>query len=214
MDKEGQRANTPVFQSGSIGNKATPEYFSNVKGGKKDKEKVETKRSRVSRKTLTLIFSCIAAAIIIVLTIALIANLASRPKGSRTDEEMPTTFDEVEKRTYENLYSGDTADYSVALAYLTDLIDDMEDLNQNSGLIFCSKVFRTKIIFQGDLREQALGMAQGLLEEASTDQEKDCAYEILAFMYNQEQDTEKRDFYMDLIKELNYDPEVEGLGGD
>lgn len=213
MDKEGQRPNTPVFQSGNIGSKATPEYFVNVKGGKKDQEKVEKKRSRISRKTLTLIFSCIAAAIIIVLTVALIANLASRPKGSRTDEEMPTTIDEVEKRTYEHLYTGDTADYPVAVTYISDLIKDMEDTNQNKDLIFCSKILRTRIAFRGGLREKAIELALALTEEADTDYQKNCAYNALSYMYNQEQNTEKRDFYMDLLKELNYNPDTEGVGG-
>ena len=107
MDKEGQNAHVPVFQSENIGNKATPEYFSNVKGGKKDQEKVEDKRSRVSRKTLFTILGALVGALVIVLVIALVANLLSRPKGSRTDEVMPTTADEIERRAYAVVYSGD-----------------------------------------------------------------------------------------------------------
>lgn len=213
MDNEGQNAKTPVFHSGNIGNKATPEYFSNVKGGKKDQEKVERKRARISKKTLMIIWGVIAAVLVIVLMIALIANLTSRPKGSRTDEAMPVTIDEVEERTYEHLYTGDTADYPVAVTYITDLINDMEDLNQNKDLVFCSKVFRTRIIFRGGLREKGIKMAFALAEEANTDHQKDCAYNALAYMYSQEQNIEKRNFYMDLVKELNFNPDTEGVGG-
>lgn len=214
MDNEGQRPNTPVFQSGNIGNKATPEYFSNVKGGKKDQEKVAEKRTRVSRKTLFVVLGVIAAVLVIILVIALVANLLSRPKGSRTDETMPATMDEVETRTYENLYrDGNYADYSNALVYITDLINDMEDLNQNQDLIFCAKILRTKIIFQGGLRERGIDMALVLTNKADTDYKKNCAYNTLSYMYNQEQDIDKRNFYMDLIKDLNFNPDPEGMGG-
>ncbi len=213
MDNEGQSANPPVFQSGNIGNKATPEYFSNVKGGNKDQEIVERKRAHLSKKTLFIILGVIAAVLVVILMVALIANLTSRPKGSRTDEAMPATMDDVETRTYENLYKDNTADYSTALVYITDLINDMEDLNQSQDLIFCTKILRTKIIFQGGLRERGIDMALSLTKKADTDYEKNCAYNTLSYMYNQEQNTDKRDFYMDLIKELNFNPDPDGMGG-
>lgn len=213
MDKEGQRPNTPVFQSGDIGNKATPEYFVNVKGGKKDQAKVEKKRSRISRKTLTLIFSCIAAAIIIVLTVALIANLTSRPKGSRTDEVIPVTMQEIEKRTYKVLYSGDENGYENAIVYLNDLIKDLGDLNQSQDLIFAAYAVRARIAYQAGAKETAIAEALRLADEADTNTEKLYAYHELFYMYNQEGNTEKRDFYGDLLKELDVDLEKDAVGG-
>ena len=212
MDNEGQSVKTPVFSSGDIGSQATPEYFSNVKGGKKDKEKVEQKRARISKKTLFTILGTVFAVLILVLGITLIANLASRHRGSRTDEEMPVSMQEIEKRTYEHLYHDNVIDYKNAIYYLNDLMNDMEELNQNQELIFNSKVFRARLVYNGGLKQAGIDEALRLAKEASTDYEKYYVYSTLSFMYNQEKNDKKRDFYMDLLEELNYNPEKEGEG--
>ena len=212
MDNEGQSANPPVFNSGDIGSQATPEYFSNVKGGKKDKEKVEQKRARISKKTLFTILGAVFAVLILVLGIALIANLTSRHRGSRTDEEMPTTMQEIEQRTYKHLYHDNVLDYKNALYYLNDLMKDMRDLNQNQELIFNSKALRARLVYQGGLKQAGIDEALRLAKEADTDYEKFYIYSVLSYIYNQEKNAEKRDFYMDLLKELNYNPETEGEG--
>ena len=213
MDKEGQRPNTPVFQSGNIGSKATPEYFVNVKGGKKDQEKVEKKRSRISRKTLTLIFSCIAAAIIIVLTVALIANLTSRPKGSRTDEVLPDSKSEIEKRAYKVLYSTGEDGYENAIVYLNDLIRDMGDLNYNSELIFDAYATRALIAYQAGGEDVAINEALRLLKEADTVNKKYSIYSTLILIYSQEGDNEKRDFYRSMVSELDTETNAQAQGG-
>ena len=212
MDNEGQSVKTPVFSSGDIGSQATPEYFSNVKGGKKDKEKVEQKRARISKKTLFTILGTVFAVLILVLGITLIANLTSRHRGSRTDEEMPVSMQEIEKRTYERLYHDNVLDYKNAIYYLNDLMKDMKELNQNQELIFNSKVFRARLVYNGGLKQAGIDEALRLAKEASTDYEKYYVYSTLSYIYNQEKNAEKRDFYMDLLKELNYNPETEGEG--
>lgn len=212
MDNEGQSVKTPVFSSGDIGSQATPEYFSNVKGGKKDKEKVEQKRARISKKTLFTILGTVFAVLILVLGITLIANLTSRHRGSRTDEEMPVSMQEIEKRTYERLYHDNVLDYKNAIYYLNDLMNDMKELNQNQELIFNSKVFRARLVYNGGLKQAGIDEALRLAKEASTDYEKYYVYSTLSYIYNQEKNAEKRDFYMDLLKELNYNPETEGEG--
>ena len=213
MDKEGQNAHVPVFQSENIGNKATPEYFSNVKGGKKDQEKVEDKRSRVSRKTLFTILGALVGALVIVLVIALVANLLSRPKGSRTDEVMPTTADEIERRAYAVVYSGDENGYENAIIYLNDLIRDMGDLNYNSELLFDAYITRARIAYQAGGGDVAIGEALRLAKEADTADKKYQAYDLLYNLYNQEGKNEKRDFYGDLIGELNQENNTQALGG-
>lgn len=213
MDKEGQNANTPIFHSGSIGNKATPEYFSNVKGGKKDQEKVAKKRTRISRKALFMIFGAIIAALIVILMIVLIAHFTARPHGSRTDEDMPTTISEVEQRAYKVLYSGDENGYYNTLYYLNDMIKDMNDLNYDPDLIFATYAVRAHITFQGGARQVAIDEALRLAEEATNDIQKLYAYHELFYMYNQEGNTEKRDFYGDLMDELNVDLENDAIGG-
>lgn len=213
MDKEGQNAHVPVFQSENIGNKATPEYFSNVKGGKKDQEKVERKRSRMSRKTLFTILGALAGAIIVILVIALVANLLSRPKGSRTDEVMPTTADEIERRAYTVVYSGDENGYENAIVYLNDLIKDMGDLNYNSELMFDAYSTRAYIAYQAGGEDVAIGEALRLLKEADTSEKKYTIYSKLILIYAQENNAEKVDFYRDMVSELDVETNAQAQGG-
>ena len=213
MDKEGQNAHVPVFQSENIGNKATPEYFSNVKGGKKDQEKVERKRSRMSRKTLFTILGALAGAIIVIFVIALVANLLSRPKGSRTDEVMPTSQIEIEERAYKVLYSGDENGYENAIVYLNDLIKDMGDLNYDSELIFDAYSARAYIAYQAGGEDVAIDEALRLLKEADTVNKKYSIYSTLILIYTQEGNTDKRDFYRDMVSELDIEANTQAQGG-
>ena len=213
MDNEGQNAKTPVFHSGNIGNKATPEYFSNVKGGKKDQEKVERKRARISKKALMIIWGVIAAVLVIVLMIALIANLTSRPKGSRTNEELPPSQQDIEIRAYKVVYSGDENGYENALYYLNDLIKDMEDVNYNSDVIFEAYSVRALIAYQAGGEDVAISEAKRLVKEADTAEKKYSIYSTLNLIYSQAGDTEKRDFYRDMAFALDVETNAQAQGG-
>ena len=218
MDKEGQNTNAPdfeanVFNSDSIGNRATPEYFSNVVGGKKDKEKVIEKRTQQSRKRLFIVLGAISALLLIVMFTALIINFNTKPHGSRTDEAMPSNMSEIEERAYKVVYSGDEDGYTNALYYLNDMISDMEDLNLSPDLIFAVYAVRARITFQGGAREVAVEEALRLADEANTDIQKLYAYHELFYMYNQMGETDKRDFYGDLLAELDVDLEKDAIGG-
>ncbi len=213
MDKEGQRPNTPVFQSGNIGSKATPEYFVNVKGGKKDQEKVEKKRSRVSRKTLTIILGIVAGILIVILMVVLISNFV-RPRGSRTEEVMPTTQTEIEDRAYKVLYSTGEDGYENAIVYLNDLIKDMGDLNYSSELIFDAYATRAYIAYQAGGADVAIDEALRLVKEADTDEKKYSIYRVLFYIYGKEGNKEKRKFYSDMMDELNVpENKIDGMGG-
>lgn len=212
MDKEGQNTGSSVFHSESIGSQATPEYFSNIKGGKKDKEKVQKIRSARSRKPLFIILGIIAAILLIIMIIALVRTF-NHPRGSRTDEEMPTDYSEIERRTYEHLYENAEADYKKALLYISDLIKDMEELNQSPDAIFVAEVVRTKIIYQGGLRDRAITLALNLARTADNDVQKYYIYSALQYMYHQEGNTGKSDFYAALLDELNVFKDTEGEGG-
>lgn len=217
MDKEGQKVGTSVFKSDDIGNHVTPEYFSNVKGGKKDKEKVEKKRTRISRKTLFIILGAFAAILVIVMLVALVVNFSRPPHGSRTDEEMPTTIEEVRDKVYDHLYSKDgdyvVANYLNAGIYLKDLISDMEDLNRSDELIFAAKAFRARFIFEGGLEDDAINEALRLVKSADTEYKKYNIYSALYYMYGKKGDSEKREIYSSLLDELDVNLETEGMGG-
>lgn len=214
MDTEGQNSSNPVFHSGDIGSQATSEVFSNVTGGKKDKEKVKDRRTRISRRTLFVALGIVCAALIIALSIALIMGLSRPPHGSRTDEEIPTAIEDVEKRVYNTLYSDEEIDYKKAILYLNDLMEDIKDYDRSSGLLFSAYILRVRLVFQGGLRKQAITEALRLLNEADTDYKKYQVYAALYYMYNQQGDEDRRDFYGDLIGELDVDLETKGLGGD
>lgn len=218
MDKEGQNASAPnfeadVFNSDSIGNRATPEYFSNVAGGKKDKEKVAEKRTGQSRKRLFIILGVVAATLLITMVVALILNFGHRPHGSRTDEELPADITDIETRAYKVVRSGDEEGYTNALYYLNDLIRDMDDLKLNPDLIFAAYAVRARITFEGGAREVAIEEALRLAKEADTEMQKLYIYHELFYMYNQMGDIEKREFYGDLLRDLDVDLEKDATGG-
>ena len=212
MDKEGHNANTSAFHSEDIGNQATTEFFSNVTGGRKDKDKIERKRIRVSRKALFVIFGALAAISVVILFTILIINLNSRPHGSRTDEALPSSSSEIEERAYKVLYSGDPRGYYNAIYYLKNLIQDMEDAKQNPELIFDAYALRARIAYMGGGGETAINEALRLANKAETDNEKYTIYKVLFYMYNQEGDKERRDFYGDMMYQLNV--EANKLGGE
>lgn len=213
MDKEGQNTDTPVFQSDTIGNRVTPEYFSNVKGGKKDKEKVTEARTKKSRRGLFITLGIIAALLIIVMITALNINFSHRPYGSRTDEEVPADISDIETRAYKVVRSGDEEGYTNALYYLNDLIRDMDDLKLNPDLIFAAYAVRARITFEGGAREVAIEEALRLAKEADTEMQKLYIYHELFYMYNQIGDIEKREFYGDLLRDLDVDLEKDAVGG-
>ena len=213
MDKEGQNANVPAFHSGDISNKATPDYFSNVKGGKKDKEIVSNKRSKKSRKALFITLGALAGALVVVLIITLVTTVFNHSRGSRTDETMPTTMQEIEERAYKVLHSGDENGYENTLYYLNDLILDMKDLNIDPEIIFAVYAVRARIAYEGGAKETGIEEALRLAREANTDLEKLYAYHELFYIYNREGNPEKRDFYGSLMDELNVDIEKDAVGG-
>lgn len=200
MDNKGQNANASVFHSENIGSQATPEYFSNVKGGKKDKEKVERIRSQKSRKPLFITLGIVAVALLVIMTIALVRTL-NHPRGSRTDEEMPTTTNEIESRAYKVLYS--SGRYEDALVYLNNLISDMSDLGVSSEQIFEAYAVRARIAYQAGGEDVAAQEALRLAGEADTDTKKYAIYNVLYYIYSKEGNEEKSNFYSEMMNELN-----------
>ena len=200
MDKEGQNTSSSVFHSESIGSQVTPEYFSNIKGGKKDKEKVQKIRSERSRKPLFITLGVVATILLIIMIIALVRTF-NHPRGSRTDEEMPTTTSEIESRAYKVLY--ESGKYENALAYLNDLIRDMKDLGASSEQIFEAYVVRARIAYQAGGEDVAIQEALRLVKEADTDTKKYSIYNVLYFMYSQEKNEEMSAFYSEMMDELN-----------
>lgn len=213
MDSEGQRSkSSATFSSEEIGNKATPEYFQNVKGGKKNKEKVDKKRTRVTRKTLTIILSAVAALLIVVVVIFVALNIVnSRKHGQRTDEDLPTTITEIEMRAYKEAYKTEgKVDYSNSLYYMNDLIADLVDTKASSDLIFSARAFYTLLMYQAGGKDAALQEALELADSANTETEKFTIYSVLDRLYILNQNWDEAQRYEDLMDTL--DVEVNNKG--
>ena len=137
MDKEGQGPNSAgVFHSAKIGDKATPEYFSNVQGGKKDDEKVHRRLTHQTIKILIITLSIVAAITLIVTLVFVIISVSGKKIGSRTEEEIPSTLDDIELRTYGVVYRQENGGYAEALTYLNNVILDLYDAGSDENLIF------------------------------------------------------------------------------
>lgn len=191
MDKEGQdsQSSDVVFKSENIGDKATTEYFSNVKGGRKDKEKVEKKRTRITRKTLFIALGVLAGIVLVTLLVVLIINLVNRGvHGERTDEDLPTTYAEVQERAYKVAYKDmeNPGDYKEALKYVNNLIMDMVDTNRDADLIYATRTFRAILAYEAGAHELAVKEAESLEQYATTDAQKYVIYDTLAWIYTQE----------------------------
>lgn len=197
-----------AFHSSGIGNKATTEYFSNVKGDnkRKDKDKVEKRRIRVTRKTLFIIFGSLIGIIVVVMLVFVILNLGKRSTwGSRTEEELPTTLSEAEERAYKVVYSdieSGTAYYKEALYYVSNLLQDLTDANQDEDLIFAVRAFGSQLAYEGG-SNKAISAAVSLSNHAKNDAQKYSIYKVLERIYNAEGDSTKVEMIRDLIDGLN-----------
>ncbi len=206
MDKEGQDPSSAVvFNSANIGDKATPEYFSNIEGGKKDKTKVRKRMTRQTRKTLLIILGVVIALLFVIVMIFVIMNIANSHKyGERTEQELPTTSDDIEQRTYDVVYRDENGGYREALIYLNNLIMDMVDSGSNANLIFAARAFRAKLAYEAGGGSQ-LGIQEALkLEEsAETERQKYIIYSTLANLYYREGNLPMFNYYSSMTDDLD-----------
>lgn len=208
----------PVFHSDNIGTKATPEYFSNVKGGKKNQEKVENKRTRITRKTLFIILGAILGVAVIFIIVFAIINLAVRPRGSHTGESLPTTISEVEERTYKVLYSGsETGGYANALRYVNNIIADLIESESDADLTFATRAFRSRLAYEAGGHTVGINDALNLIRDDLTDTQKYIIYITLTDLYYKEGNITESDKYynmalgLDVAEDNRDDQSPEGI---
>lgn len=212
MDKEGQdKVPDNSFESKNIGYVSTPEYFSNVKGGRKDKEKVERKRFNISHRTLRIIAIVTASLLAVILLITLIINLvASNNLGKRTHEPIPTELSTIETKAYEVAVS---KGYGDALVYLTDLMADLEDASRDINLIFGVKALRIQMLYSSGWPAYAFSEAESLKEDAINERQRYTVFALLAKMYSWDGDNDMANYYRELAESVNVDDNsAEGLG--
>ena len=79
----------------------------------------------------------------------------------------------------------------------------MKDLGVSSELIFEAYAVRARIAYQAGGEDVAIQEALRLAKEADTDAKKYKIYNVLYYIYSQEGNTDKSNFYNDMINELN-----------
>lgn len=205
MDKEGQGPNSAgVFHSAKIGDKATPEYFSNVQGGKKDDEKVHRRLTHQTRKILIITLSIVAAITLIVTLVFVIISVSGKKIGSRTEEEIPSTLDDIELRTYGVVYRQENGGYAEALTYLNNVILDLYDAGSDENLIFAARAFFAQLVYEaGGGSQLGIQEALKLFSQAQTERQKYIIYTTLARLYNWDGNTELGTYYDNLSNELD-----------
>lgn len=205
MDKEGQSPNSAgVFHSANIGDKATPEYFSNIEGGNKDSGKVQRRMTHQARKILIIILSAVAAITLVVTLIFIIINVTGKKVGSRTHEELPTAIDDIELRTYGVVYQQDNGGYAEALTYLANLIMDLHDSEVDDNLVFAARAFFAQLVYEaGGGSQLGIQEALKLLDQAQTEREKYTIYMTLSRLYTWENNMGLGNYYEDLANELD-----------
>ena len=204
------------FSSSDIGNKATTEYFSNVKGGRKDKNKVDKKRTQRIRKML---FIFLGAAILVgamLVALFVTSNSKSRTMGERTKEELPTEVAEVQRRTYK--VAADHGAYYDGIVYLKDLIADMQGASMDADLVFESTVFLGRFIYEAGAFDTAINFLQKLeAREQLTDSNRYWLYNAFIDIYSAENYTNDADRYIGLLDQIMNENNLENfpdlLGG-
>lgn len=190
------------FQSSDIGDKATPEYFSRVEGGKKNQEKVVVKRTHTHRKALMIILAIVLGLAVIFIAVFAIINLSNRTITKRTHEELPTTISEVRHRTYKK--AKETGKYYDGVLYLNDLILDMQDSNADQDLIFESKIFLARFLYEAGDPDMALRILRYAESEGHlTDRQKYWLYSGYIDIYESENKSEEVEYYRDQFKLLD-----------
>ena len=190
------------FRSSDIGDKATPEYFSRVEGGKKNQEKVVAKRTHTNRKALMIILAVVLGLAVIFIAVFAIMNLSNRTVTKRTHEELPTTISEVRRRTYKK--SEETGKYYDGILYLNDLILDMQDSNVNKDLIFEAKIFLARFLYEAGDPDMALRILRYMESEGRlTDKQKYWLYSSYIDIYDGEGNSEATEYYQAQFKTLD-----------
>ena len=192
------------FQSSDIGDKATPEYFSRVEGGKKNQEKVAVKRTRTNRKVLMIILAIVLGLAAIFIVVFTIVNLSNHTTIKRTHEELPTTISEVQRRAYKR--AEDTGKYYDGIVYVKDLILDMQDSNVDKDFIFETKIFLARLIYEAGDFDLSISILQHLESSSPlTDRQKYWLYHAFVDIYKSEGNIEIMEQYLEMFNRLDID---------
>ncbi len=190
------------FTSDNIGEKATTEYFSKVEGGKKNKEKVAERRTRFTRKTLFTILGIIVAIAVVFAVIFVVINISNRRIGKRTQEELPASMIEVQRRTFKAADA--TGRYYDGIVYLKDLILDMKDSDTDPDFLFEVYVYMARFIYQAGDPDNALLLLNRLEDQGSlTDLRKYWLYSSFIDIYKSENNEDGVAKYQELFDKLN-----------
>ena len=209
--------NGVVFKTEKIGDKATTEYFSNVKGEdqKKNNEAIERRRVKITRKTLFIIFGTLIGIILVVMLIFVIVNLIN-PQGKKyTAEDFPDNMTELENKAVEIAFEvvpdGQKVSFLTAADYIDQAIENTTDEDRKFEL----KTLHARMMMMAGYGYAATKEIEKLEPEANTDQRKYQLYRQAAFVYFYYGDKSLAEQYADKADALDV-PENQGewIGDD
>ena len=164
---EGQNNTNISFDSQKIGARPTVDYFSNIDGNRKDNQKIQRRRTRVTRKTLAIILAALAAALVVV-TIIFLINVLGGPKPRQyNSNDFPENINEFEEKAYSLVYSEGWS-YGEVSTFIDYAIADSKDADRTLQL----KLLRIEFLRLAGYTEAAEGELKNLLENTYADSQK------------------------------------------
>lgn len=175
---EGQNNTNISFDSQKIGTRPTVDYFSNIDGGGKDNEKIQRRRTRITRKTLTIILAGLGA-LLLVITIIFLVNIWSGPKTTEyTSDDFPQDMSAFEEKAYNLVYSEGWS-YGEVATFIDYAIADSKDMDRTLRL----KLLHAEFLRLGGYAEAAESEMRYLIENAYSDQQKYIVLSAAAHFY-------------------------------
>lgn len=177
---EGQNNTNISFDSQKIGTRPTVDYFSNIDGGRKDDEKIQRHRTRLTRKALTIILAALGAILVVVTIIFLVNIIGGNKPREYTSDDFPQNINDFEEKAYSLVYS-DGWSYGEVATFIEYAIADSKDPERTLQL----KLMRIEFLRQAGYVEAAEGELIYLLENTYDDPSKYLVYMAAAnFYYN------------------------------
>ena len=201
---EGQNNTNISFDSEKIGTRPTVDYFSNIDGGRKDDDKISRNRTRVTRKTLTIILAALGA-ILLVITIIFLVNVLGGPKPTQyTSDDFPEDMNAFEEKAYSLVYSEGWS-YGEVSTFIDYAIADSKDAERTLRL----KLLRAEFLRLGGYTDAAENEMKTLIENAYTDAQKYIVLSAAAHFYYFAGDTDLAELYQWQADQLDV-PENQG----
>ena len=187
---EGQNNTNISFDSEKIGTRPTVDYFSNIDGGRKDEQKVRRNRTRITRKTLTIILAALGAILLVILIVFAINSMSGPKPTTYTSNDFPEDINAFEEKAYKLVYSEGWS-YGEVSTFIEYAIADSKDADRTLKL----KLLRAEFLRLGGYTDAADSEMKTLIENAYTDEQKYIVLNAAAHFYYYLGDTDLAELY-------------------